>query len=63
MRGIDSLLIELCASDHSELTRQVHYGSTAIRITQSRDLTNSKTMRALMAMIKMARKNSIKVVV
>ena len=62
MRGIDTLLIELCASDHSELMRQVPYGSAAIRITQQ-DLTNTQTMRAITSMIQIARRNDIKVLV
>ena len=37
--GVDTLIIELCASKHFELTEQVPYRSAALRITDNEDLT------------------------
>ena len=63
MRGVDALLIELCASAGSELIQQVPYGSAAIRITDQQVLTNSKTLRAIRAIIRLARRNQVRVLV
>ena len=35
LRGVDSILIELCASEESELIKNVPYGSAALRITET----------------------------
>ena len=40
-RGLDTLLVELCASDDSELIKQVPYRSAAMRITEKENLTHS----------------------
>ena len=39
--GVDTLFIELCASEDSELTKQVPYRSAALRITEKEDRTFS----------------------
>ena len=40
IRGVDALLIEVCACADSELTRQVPYGSAAFRITDKKTKPN-----------------------
>ena len=60
--GIDTLLIELCASDKSTLTALVPHRSAAARITEKPDLTNTKTLRILQDIVRLAGKLKIKVV-
>ena len=60
IRGVDTLLIELCASAESELTP---YGSAAIRITDKEDFYNKHTVDAILAIFRLARKNLVKVTV
>ena len=52
--GVDTLLIELCASENSELTRQVPYRFAALRITEKQDLTSSCTVKAIISIMKAA---------
>lgn len=63
IRGIDTLLIELCASAELELTQQVPYGCAAVRITDKEDFTNKHTVYAILAIVRLARKNQVKATV
>ena len=56
LRGVDTLLIELCASADSELTKHVSCGSVALRITNKDDLTRARTLDAIVQIIRIARK-------
>ena len=51
-----TLLIEFCASADSELTKHVPYGSAALRITDKEDFTKTRTLEAILTIIRIARK-------
>ena len=59
--GVNTLLIELCASDNSELTRQVPYRSAALRITEKEDLTRSCTVKAIISIMKAAHETCVNI--
>ena len=59
--GVNTLFIELCASDNSELTRQVPYRSAALRITEKQDLTRSCTVKAIISIMKAAQDKGSKI--
>ena len=46
-RGIDTLLVELCASDDSDLIKQVPYRPAVIWITENENLTHSQIAEAI----------------
>ena len=58
--GVNTLLIEFCASDDSELTRQVPYRSAALRVTEQ-DLTCSCTVKAIISIMKAAKEKGVKI--
>ena len=58
--GVNTLLIEFCASDNSELTRQVPYRSAALRISEKQDLTRSCTVKAIISIMKAAQEKCVK---
>ena len=60
--GIDQLLIELCATNSSQLTQTVPPRAAAIRITETADLTNDKTLRVVRDVIRYAAALYIKVI-
>ena len=61
LRGVDTLLIEFCASADSELTKNVSYGFASLRITDKEDFTRARTLDAILQIICIARKNDVKV--
>ena len=56
LRGVDALLIKLCASEDSELTKNVTYGSAALRITDKEDFTKSRTRQVVLEIIRIAKR-------
>ena len=52
--GVNTLLVEFCASDNSELTRQVPYRSAALMITETQHLTCSCAVKAIISIMKAA---------
>ena len=54
VKGIDTLLIEFCASDISELTRQVPYRCAALRIPEKQDLSRSCAVKAVISIMRAA---------
>ena len=61
VRGVDTLLIEFCASENSELTRHVPYRSAALRITEKQDLTCSSTVKAIISIMRAAHEKVVKI--
>ena len=61
VRGVDTLLIEFCASENSELTRQVPYRFAALRITEKQDLTCSSTVKAIISIMRVAHEKGVKI--
>ena len=58
---VDNLLIELCASNSSELTEQVPYRFAALLITDKEDLTRSNTVNAIISIMRIAYKQGVKI--
>ena len=61
VRGVDTLLIELCASETSELTPQVPYRFAYLRITEKHDLNRSATVKAMISIIRAAHERGVKI--
>ena len=53
---VDTLFIELGASENSELTNQVLYVSIAVRITEKEDLTLSSIVKTILSIMSCSRK-------
>ena len=63
LRGVDTFLIELCASADSDLIKNVPCGSVAIRITDMEDLTKRGTVKVVEEIVRVSKKNDVQVIV
>ena len=63
LRGVDILLIEPCASEDSELTTNVPYGSAALCIAETKDFTLLRTRNVVLDIICIAKENDVKILV
>ena len=55
------MLIDFCASDNSELARQVPYRSAALRITEKQHLASSCMVKAIISIMKAAQEKCAKI--
>ena len=60
LRGVDTILIEFCASEDSEFIKNVPCGSVALRIAESEDFTKVRTLNAVLDVVCLAKRNAVK---